>query len=300
MYLTDIVNVTKSGIIVRDCYFSTLGKLNAVNQNGTLIFLTDEKFIPKTLDKRISGIVASNDIANKLINREELGIFESEDPKKDFYLIHEYLVSKNYFRSVLPSVIGKNTYVSRNAIISQQDVIIGDNCTIGDYVILKPGVVIGNNSIIRSGCVIGEESIEVFQNNGIQRIVHHGGKVIIGDNVEILPNCTIAKGLFPGRNTVIANNAILDNMVYVAHGNHIGEKTIIAAKASISGNCTIGSNVWIGPGSTISNGIRIGSNAYISIGSVVTRNVPDHSKKTGYFAIDHDKFMLDMVKKLRD
>jgi UDP-3-O-[3-hydroxymyristoyl] glucosamine N-acyltransferase len=300
MHIRDIADLSKSSVIVRDCYFSTLGKLNALNQDGTLIFLSDEKCISQTFDKRISGIVASKAIADKLLNREELGIMVSDNPKEDFYLIHEYLVSKNYFQKTLPTTIGENTYISKSAVISDQDVIIGDNCIIGENVILEPGVEVKNNSIIRAGCIIGEESIEIFRKDRKNRMVPHGGKVIIGSDVEILPHCIISKGLFPGRNTEISDDTIIDNMVYIAHGNQIGEDTIIAAKASISGNCTVGSNTWIGPGVIISNGIKIGSNAYISIGSVVTRNVPDHSKKTGNFAIDHDKFMMDMVKKMRD
>lgn len=55
-----------------------------------------------------------------------------------------------------------------------------------------------------------------------------------------------------------------------------------------------------GPNSIISYGINIDDGAEISIGSTVVSNIPKNKKVTGYFAIEHAKFLKERIVLMRN
>jgi len=75
---------------------------------------------------------------------------------------------------------------------------------------------------------------------------------------------------------------------------------MIAGRSVISGNCSIGENVFLGVGAVISNRITIGDGARVSLGSVVTKDVPAGQTVTGNFAVDHRKFLSNLRKSLEE
>jgi len=291
MILSDISRASKIGFLVRDAEVSTLGKLNALSTEGTLVFLDDKSYINAALDRRVSAVIATHDIAEAILKERECGVLVSQNPKEDFYMLHEHLVANNYYADRFDSIISSSAHIADSAKISVNNVVINANSLIEDNVVIKAGTKIGENCIVRSGCILGNECFEVFSIKGRQKVILHGGNLIIGNYVEIQSNSTISKGLFPGRSTVIEDEVIIADLVHIAHGVQIGERTMIAAGATLSGNVSVGSDVWIGPGVIISNGLKIGSGSYITIGSVVISDLQENSKVSGNFAIDHSKFV---------
>jgi len=284
--------------VFNDGSFRNLGKLNALDEDNTLSFLTEEKYIPllKKTDKVTCLIVR-----NELIERNSVfngGIIVSENPKSTFFMIHRYLIDMELYQKSFKTRIAPSAKIAKTAVISEKNVEIGENVIIEDYVVIKENTIIGDNSQIRSGTVISTSGFEAEIIDNVQKIVPHAGWVLIGKNVEIQANNSISKGLFPSRNTIISDEVVTDNLVHIAHGVQIGWRTKIAASAMIAGSATIGEKVWVGPFSAISSGISIGNDAKITIGSVVTKSVPENSRVTGNFAIDHIKF-LENLKKIR-
>jgi len=282
--------------VFNDGSFRNLGKLNALDEDNTLSFLTEEKYIPllKKTDKVTCLIVR-----NELIERIPFfngGIIVSENPKSTFFMIHRYLIDMELYQKSFKTRIAPSAKIAKTAVISEKNVEIGENVIIEDYVVIKENTIIGDNSKIRSGTVISSSGFEAEIIDNIQKIVPHAGWVIIGKNVEIQANCTISKGLFPSKNTIIQDEVITDNLVHIGHGSIIGKRSRIAPNATISGNVTIGKKVWIGPSVTISNNIIVKDYADIVIGSVVISDIEREEKVSGNFALNHIKNLRNNAK----
>lgn len=112
---------------------------------------------------------------------------------------------------------------------------IGGNVYINRYCQFTPNTVIGNNCHFNGMRISGE------------------GKVTIGDNFHSGRDCI-----------VITSNHNYDKGRYIPY-----DETVI------TGDISIGNNVWIGDRVIILQGITIGEGAIIQAGSVVIKNIPE-------------------------
>ncbi len=171
-----------------------------------------------------------------------------------------------------------------------EDVILGENVVIEDFVFIGPNVLIGDNTIIKQGakilrnvkigknCVIRENAVVggqgfgvVKDENGNNLKMAQLGGVIIGDHVEVGALNTIVTGTIKA--TIIEDYVKIDDHVHVAHNCHVKRNSIITAGVILSGSVTIGENVWIGPNSTIMNSAVIADNTFIGIGTLITKDI---------------------------
>lgn len=285
--------------IYRDGSFEVLGLSNSNVSKSMLTFAEDPRFFDEIKNnKKITCIITKREYAvffSECIN----GIAISENPRLSFFGLHNSLSNtSNYKLPNKKTVIGKNCTISEHSHIDAENVIIGNNVVIEEFVSIRGNCVIGDNVIIRSGCHIGGDGYEFKQNGDSFYNVTHCGSVIIGDNVIIWPNVTIHKAVYPWDATVIGNNTNINSQVHIDHGVKVGLRCEICAGAIISGRCTLEDYVFVGPRAVVSNRITIGKRGRVSIGSVVTKNVEAESTVSGNFAIDHQKF-LEYLKKKR-
>jgi UDP-3-O-[3-hydroxymyristoyl] glucosamine N-acyltransferase len=296
MKLSDLVDKIKDIRLYKDGEFDYLDFSNSKLNSKVLTFIEDERYI-KNISNSITCIICKNENAKLLSGK--YGILLSENPRLDFYLIHNFL-SLNFKESNkknFKTKIGKSCKISNKAIIGEKNTIIGNNVIIEDNTVIKNNVNIGNNCIIRSGSIIGGEGFQF--NKGKKRFfIEHCGGVTIGDNVEIQYNSCIDRALFLWDKTKVGDETKIDNLVHVEHAVKIGSNCLIAGNSCIGGSTTIGNNCWIGLSATISNGLVIGNNCRINIGAVVTKNINDNQSVSGNFAIEHSKF-IDFIKKIR-
>ena len=100
----------------------------------------------------------------------------------------------------------------------------------------------------------------------------HPTSLIIGD-VEI------GEGSFIGAYSVLTTNIKIGNHAILNRGNHIGHDSIIGdffsamPGAIVSGNVTIGNNVYIGTNSSIKEKINICDNVNIGLNSGVVKDI---------------------------
>lgn len=286
---SELFAVIGKGRVVRDCTIKCVDKLSNVRFDYTAIFTTKALGNDVVRDVRITGIITTPELSSAVLEATSLGVWEYSDPQDLFFTLHEFFVDNDYFLQPWKNQISANAKIAPSAVIADHSVSIGDNCVIEENAVVKPFTVIGKGSRIGSLCDIGSDGFEVHAVGGRQKIIKHGGMVVIGENVEILAMVKVTRGLSPSRNTEIHDNVKIDSKTHVAHGVIIGKGTMITGGITIAGNTTIGENAYIGPGAVISNRVSIGEMAYVSIGSVVIGNVKRGAKVSGNFAVDHEK-----------
>lgn len=300
MYLSEFIDYLDIKIL-NDGEFNVLGYVDTNIDNKVLTYITSEQYINNVIKNiNITCVVCNEKIADK-INKKKLGIIVSDSPKKTIFEIHNILSErKEYIGDIFTTTIGKNCIISDSVVISKDNVVIGNNVTIEENVIIRKNVTIKDNVIIRTGTIIGGKGFSFTKDeNGNNFGVKDLGNIIIEKNVELFEYVLVTTGIFPWETTYIGEHTKVDSKCNIAHGTSIGCNCLLAAFSKCSGNCTVGDNTWLGVGATISNRVKVNDNARISLESVVVQNVKKNETVTGNFAINHDKFIANMVRKLR-
>lgn len=278
------------GKLIKDAEFDWLG-LTAEEYIGkkVLSYLSDIKYLKEIeQNKTITCIITTEEIAKRLLNTN-YGIVVVDNPKKEFFLLHNKLSQKEFYYKKKVNKISPKAIMSENINIWKNNVEIEDNVIIEDGVTIYPNVTIKSRSIIKSGTVLGADGFQ-YSKFGEEIIkVESVGELIIEENVVIQNNCVIDKGVFD--KTIIGKNSKIYNLVHVAHDSKIGENTLITAGVIICGRVKVGKNSYLGPNCTVKNGLALGENSRVSMGAVVTKNVGDNETVTGNFAISHSKFL---------
>jgi UDP-3-O-[3-hydroxymyristoyl] glucosamine N-acyltransferase len=235
---------------------------------GTLTFLSNPKYTEYIYTTKASIVLVNSDftpekeIAATLIQVPNsyaalaslLNMVENMQPKK------KGVSSMSVISQDLS--IGENHYIGDFVVIESQvkigtnvqiypHVYIGDKVVIGDNVTIYPGVriykncIIGNNCIIQSGAVIGSDGFGFAPDgNGVYHKIPQIGNVVLEDNVEVGANTTIDRATMGS--TVVKKGAKLDNLVQIAHNVEIGENTVMAALVGIAGSTKVGKNCMFG------------------------------------------------------
>ncbi len=149
--------------------------------------------------------------------------------------------------------IGANTIIQHGAFI-EDDCIIGNNCRIGTYAVLRRATKIGNNSVF--GSLSASE-----------------GNNQIGNHVTIHSQCHITEGIIIEDHVFIAPGFVGANTMRISHGRK--NVPLVKEPPHIKFAARIGANVTVLPA------VVIGRNALVGAGSVVTRNVPDFAVAFG-------------------
>jgi len=126
-------------------------------------------------------------------------------------------------------------------IINEDNLIIGENVSIDDFVLLNAGEYtrIGDNSCIHSGTrVVG------------------GGSLKVGDNVTITYNCVLVTG-------------------YPKHTSHMSTRVPKKEKDTIRGEIQLGDESFVGANSVIMPDTVIGEGAVVASMSYVDEDIPE-------------------------
>lgn len=285
--------------IVNEQPFEYLSLTVSELEKSCCVFLDSMKYI-NTIGNFVSMIITKDELVPELIDRP-FGLCIVENPRELFFEIHNFLSDKDgYARETFETTIGVNCNISSLASIAKNNIKIGNNVTIEEFVVIRENTSIGDNSIIRSGCKIGGQGYEFKRNElGILSVAHVGG-VNIGRNVEIQYNTCVDRGVYPWDDTKIGDFCKIDNLVHIAHGVKLDKNIMVVANTGIGGRTIVKEGTWLGFGTTLTNGIMVGKNARANIGAVVTKSIPDNGSVTGNFAIEHSKFLRNLKKSLNE
>ena len=148
--------------------------------------------------------------------------------------------------------IDPTTKIHPTAIV-EDDVVIGKNCKIWQWVHISNGATIGSN------CIFGQN---VFVSNKVSI----GNNVKIQNNVSIYDDVILEDDVFCGPSMVFTN-VVNPRSAFPKKDQY--QKTIIKKGATLGAN------------STILCGITIGKCAFIGAGAVITKDVKNYALCTG-------------------
>jgi UDP-3-O-[3-hydroxymyristoyl] glucosamine N-acyltransferase len=219
--------------------------------------------------------------------------------------------------SIHPSVkLGQNVTIGDFVVVEEgaeigdevvlmAQVFVGKNAKIGDFTLLYPGVKIyretqiGAHCVFHAGVVIGSDGFGfVPQADGRYKKITHTGNVVIEDEVELGSNTVIDRATIGS--TIVRRGVKLDNLIQVAHNVEIGENTVIAALTGIGGSTKIGKNVRVGGQTGFAGHLRIGDNVQIQGQSGISNHQADGAKLYGTPAFDYHSYLrsFSIFKKL--
>ena len=299
--------------VIKDGSFETIG--NYISSPGMpyLSYAENKAYVRRACDKEdISCLICTKELSEMdELKASDKGIAIADNPRIAFNRFYNWLFSQKkcepkivktdliYAREYKKSQIGEGTRIHDTAVISENGVVIGANCSIEEYVVIREGVSIGDNVTIRTGAVIGVPSNIVVRDGSGQFPILQLGEVVIHNNVVVGCHVHISRGSFPYEYTEIGENTTIDNNTEIAHNVKIGRNCIITGQTQVCGNSILEDNTRLNPMAIVSNRIHVSEGCTIDIGSVVVNNLKKNERVAGNFAIPHDKFLLWHRKKLR-
>jgi UDP-3-O-[3-hydroxymyristoyl] glucosamine N-acyltransferase len=234
------------------------------------------------LSRLKNGNVLVSKQAKQQINfdLQDLNLIEVENPRGAFAtVLRELFVPKTNFGQIeISAFIHETVVIAKAHVTIGCNVVIEENCTIGNRVnighntVIKAGTIVADDVIIGSNCTIGAVGFGYEQDeSGNYILMPHIGNVKLDAFVEIGNNVCIDRAVMGS--THLAQHVKVDNLVHIAHGVQIGKNSLIIANSMIAGSVVIGKNVWVAPSSSVKQKTTIGDNALIGMGTVVLGDV---------------------------
>lgn len=152
------------------------------------------------------------------------------------------------------SKIGDGCVLKSHVHIGHQ-VHIGPNCTLYPHVVVYDGCHLGARVSIHASSVIGSDGFGYTAENGRQVKVPHVGCVIIEDDVEIGASTIIDRATLGA--TIIGEGSKIDNLVQIAHSVKLGKHNIVCAFTGIAGSTTSGDHVTFAANVGVSDHVTI-------------------------------------------
>jgi UDP-3-O-[3-hydroxymyristoyl] glucosamine N-acyltransferase len=281
---------------------------------GTVTFLANPKYEEYAYTTDASVLIVARDFVPK--SPLEASLIKVDDVYKAMMLlvdkfskngaplpgISELAVLPEDFKQAPEISIGAFSVIEKEVALGARSIIyphvfIGHNCSIGEDVIIYPGVkiypntVIGHRCIIHANAVIGCDGFGYRPDeNGHYVKINHVGRVILEEDVEIGANTVIDRGTL--NVTKIGKGSKIDNLVQIAHNVIIGEHTVIAAQAGIAGSAKVGNHARIGGQAGIAGHIELADRIEIQAQSGVhTGKYPAGTRLFGYPAIGYTDYI---------
>lgn len=263
---------------------------------GQVAFLANSKYQQQLSSTNASAVIVSADSVEAC----PVSALVMDNPYMG------YAILANLLDSTPKAACG----IHPSAVIAD-DVILGDNVSIGANAVIESGVQLADNVSIGAGCFIGHgvkigEATTLWANITIYHQVEIGhhcliqantvigsdgfgyapvkgpykwhkipqlGSVIIGNHVEIGASTTIDRGALD--NTEIRDGAILDNQIQIAHNVIVGENTAMAACSVIAGSTVMGKNCTIAGLVGVNGHINIVDNCIFTGMAMVTKDITE-------------------------
>ena len=257
-------------------------KDNLPDRSGTSIVIDN----PYLYFAKVSQLLNPSKTLKKEIHKSAI-IHPSCKLGQDVYIGPNVVIEENVS-------LGDDVIIHAGSII-ESDSAIGNASVIHPHVVIKTNTIIGKNCILYAGCIIGSDGFGYAKDDSKWLAIPQIGRVLLGDNVDIGSNSTIDRGALD--DTIISSGVKIDNLVQIGHNCLVGENTIIAGCVGIAGSAKIGKNCAIGGAAMILGHLSITDNVTISPGSMITRSIKTSGTYTALMPFqDHETWLKTAAK----
>lgn len=153
--------------------------------------------------------------------------------------------------------LGENVSVHPLAIV-EDDVVIGDNCVIEAFAMVRSGVRMGSGNHIHPHAVIGGNPQDLSFDPATPTFLE------IGDNNTFREHVTLHKATAEGQATHVGSDCFFMNYSHAAHDCEIGDGCILANAVQLGGHVKVGERVFFGAGAMAHQFCRVGSLAMVA------------------------------------
>lgn len=150
--------------------------------------------------------------------------------------------------------------------IIEDDVILGEDCEIAAYAVIKRHTRMGARNRVAEHAVIGGDPQDFkFKPDTLSYTE-------IGDDNYFREGVTIHRGSRPNSATKIGNGCFLMAYAHIAHDCIVGNNVVMANTAGIAGEVVVADKAFISAAVTVHQFCRIGRNAMIGLSSKVVQD----------------------------
>ncbi len=186
-------------------------------------------------------------------------------------------------------VLGENVTLGDRCVLHPHavlydDVVIGADCEIHGHVSLREGVVLGDRVIVHNGSVIGADGFGFEPDaDGSLFKIPQVGSVRIADDVEIQANVCVDRSALG--DTLVGEGTKIDNFAQIAHGCTIGKHSVICGQVGLAGSTKIGNHVMLGGGTGSAGHVEVGDGVQAAARSGIMMDLEPGAKVGGVPAI---------------
>jgi UDP-3-O-[3-hydroxymyristoyl] glucosamine N-acyltransferase len=273
---------------------------------GHLTFVSNRKYAAKVRTTKASAVIVSPDFPDIAP-----ATLRSANPYLTFArAIELFYTAPQQAPGIDPTArISDTARIGQNAsigpfVVIEDDVDIGRNCTIYPFVHISRGVRagddfkayahvsvreycrIGNNVILQDGAKIGTDGYGYAKrDDGSYYKIVQSGTVVLEDDVEIGANSTIDRATIG--ETRIRRGAKIDNLVQIGHSSDVGEDTLLCAQVGLAGSSRIGRSVILTGQVGVAGHLEIGDRVIATAQTGIPNSIEADKVVSGYPAIDN-------------
>lgn len=273
--LLDIANIVE-GTVVGD-QLLTISALSPIDNiaPGSLVFAEGADNLKLAEQSQAAAILVAHTVTGL-----SKPIVQVAHPFKAFIkLLNHYFPQPKPTPGIHPTaviaddvVVGQNVSIGAYVVVESGSVLhdhcilkshvhIGRQVTIGQHTMIHPHVTVYDHSqigqyvCIHASSVIGSDGFGYLFEGGQHMKVPHIGRVIIEDHVEIGANTVIDRATLGA--TLIGEGTKIDNLVQIAHSVKLGRHNILCAFTGIAGSSTSGNHVIFAANVGVSDHVQI-------------------------------------------
>jgi UDP-N-acetylglucosamine acyltransferase len=187
--------------------------------------------------------------------------------------------------------------------IIEDDVILGEDCEIAAYAVIKRHTRMGARNRIAEHAVIGGDPQDFkFKSDTLSYTE-------IGDDNYFREGVTIHRGSRPDSATRIGNGCFLMAYAHIAHDCIVGNNVVMANTAGIAGEVVVADKAFISAAVTVHQFCRIGRNAMIGLSAKVVQDAlpfcitdgnPGRARGLNLVGLRRNGFSKDDIAALKD
>lgn len=275
---------------------------------GQITFLTGGVYMKFYEGSRASALFVKEGFEK---TRNDIAYLEVKDPFKSFLQMLVHFFSPVFpLKGISPSAyidpgssVGENCAIGENVVIETgctignnvkiyhntvilRDSVIGDNALIFQNVSIRENTIIGKNVIIHPGAVIGGDGFGFLPDaNGVYFKIPQIGNVVIEDDVEIGANTAIDRAAMGS--TIVQKGVKLDNFVQIAHGAVVGAHSVMSAQSGLAGSTKLGKHCVVAAQVGIADHLEVVDKTIVAAQSGVSKSITKPGMYFGYPAKDH-------------